>query len=72
MATKAIKHFRLRELARAPPLVLKSTPTSFTGSPFDFANFDFSQPTRVAPESATNNLPKRVNPFIPMKNPQTG
>ena len=74
MATKAIKHFRLQELARAPPppLVLKSTPTSSTGSPFDFANFDFSQPTRVAPESATNNLPKRANPFIPTKNPQTG
>jgi large subunit ribosomal protein L25 len=74
MATKAIKHFRLRELARAspPPPILKPTLTSSTGSPFNFAKFDFSQPTRVAPESATNNLPKRANPFIPTKNPQTG
>lgn len=74
MATKAIKHFRLRELARAPPPppVLKPTPTSSTASSFDFAKFDFSQPTRVAPESSTTSLPKRVNPFIPTKNPQTG
>ena len=74
MATKAIKHFRLRELARAPPPppVLKPTPTSSTRSPFDLAKFDFSQTTRVAPESSTNNLPKRANPFIPTKNPQTG
>ncbi|KAG8216728.1 hypothetical protein J3R82DRAFT_6940 [Butyriboletus roseoflavus] len=73
MATKAIKHFRLRELARASPLppVLKPTPTSSTGSSFDFSKFDFSQPTRAVPESPTNNHPKRANPFIPTKNPQT-
>ena len=70
MAAKAIKHFRLRELARAPPSlpVPKTAPTSA----FDLFKFDFSQPTRVAPEPSTNNLPKRANPFIPTKNPQTG
>lgn len=74
MATKAIKHFRLREFARAPPPppVLKPTSTLSTSSPFDFAKFNFSQPTGVAPESSTKNLPKRANPFIPTKNPQTG
>lgn len=74
MATKAIKHFRLRELARAPPPppVLKPNSTSSIASPFDFTKFDFSQPTRVAAESSTNHLPKRANPFIPTKNPQTG
>lgn len=74
MATRAIKQFRLRELARVPPPppVLKPTPTSSSSSPFDFAKFDFSQPTRVATESSTNNLPKRANPFISTKNPQTG
>ncbi|KAF8551817.1 hypothetical protein OG21DRAFT_1498848 [Imleria badia] len=74
MATKAIKHFRLRELARAPPAlpVLKPSPTSSSGSPFDFTKFDFSQPTLIAPETSTNNFPKRANPFIPTKNPQTG
>lgn len=74
MATKAIKQFRLRELARAPPPppVLQPIPTSSTGSPFHFTQFNFSQPTRVTPESSTNNLLKRANPFIPTKNPQTG
>ncbi|KAI9567550.1 hypothetical protein HD554DRAFT_2205494 [Boletus coccyginus] len=74
MATKAIKHFRLRELARAPPPppVPKPTPTTSPSSPFDLAKFEFSQPTRVAPESSTNNFLKRGNPFIPTKNPQTG
>ncbi|KAH0835888.1 hypothetical protein J3R83DRAFT_9780 [Lanmaoa asiatica] len=73
MATKAIKHFRVRELARVPPPppVPKPTSTSSTSSPFDFAKFDFSQPARVAPESSTSNFPKRANPFIPTKNPQT-
>ena len=73
MATKAIKHFRLRELARAPPPppVLKPS-TSSAGSLFDFTKFDFLQPTRVASEASTNNFPKRANPFIPTKNPQTG
>ncbi|KAF8439053.1 hypothetical protein L210DRAFT_3481269 [Boletus edulis BED1] len=72
MATKAIKHFRLRELVRAappPPPVLKPTPSS---SSFDFAKFESLQPNPVAPESSTNNFPKRANPFIPTKNPQTG
>lgn len=74
MATKAIKHFRLRELARAPPLPPVPQPTSTTspGFPFDLAKFELSQPTRVAPESSTNNFLKRANPFIPTKNPQTG
>lgn len=73
MATKAIKHFRLRQLARAPPPppVLKPTPTP-TGSPFDFAKFDFSQPKPVAAEPSTSDLPKRANPFIPTKNLNTG
>ena len=74
MATRAIKHFRLRELARAPPPppVLKPAPSASAGSPFDFTKFDFSKPTRVAPAPSTSSLPKRANPFIPTKNPQTG
>ncbi|KAG9313570.1 hypothetical protein JVU11DRAFT_5899 [Chiua virens] len=40
MATRAIKHFRLRELARAPPPppAPKPTQTPSAGSPFDFSN----------------------------------
>ncbi|KAN0084406.1 hypothetical protein V8E55_007910 [Tylopilus felleus] len=75
MASRAIKHFRLRELARAPPPppLPKPTPASST-SFFDFTKFNFSQPAHVAPESSesTNNFPKRANPFITTKNSQTG
>jgi len=69
MTTKAIKHFRLRELAKAPPPALVPKPVV---TPFDPTKFNFSQPTLAASEPSTNNHPKRTNPFIPSKNPQTG